>query len=524
MKLAFIDLTVVALYVIVLVSIALWVSRGAKKNAQDYFLAGNSLPWWAIGSSLIAANISAEQIIGMSGSGFAMGMAIASYEWMAAITLILVGKYLLPIFLARKIYTMPQFLEQRYDHRVRSTLAVFWLGVYTFVNLTSILWLGALAMNTVAGVPMTAAMIFLGLFSVTYSLYGGLKAVAFTDIIQIAVLGLGGMLLVWVTLNAVSDQAGALVGFQMLLERVPEKFDMIFSSDHPHYDKLPGITVLIGGMWIMNLSYWGFNQYIIQRALAAKSLREAQKGIILAAFIKILMPIIVVLPGVTAAVLAPNLDPSDQAYPEMMTLMPVGFKGLVFAALIAAIVSSLSSMTNSISTIFTMDIYQKIRPHLDPKHYVLIGRVAALGSLIVAMICAQPLLGNFDQAFQYIQEFTGFFTPGIVSIFLLGMFWRGMTASAALTAAISSALLSLALRMWWPELPFLDRVGLVFLSCCALGWAVSAFQHRYQAVEASAALSKAVDLKGVDFHTVQSFNYSALAVTLILAALYVIWW
>ena len=327
MKLSAVDLAILALYVVALISIALWVSRGEKKDARDYFLAGNSLPWWAIGASLIAANISAEQIIGMSGSGFALGLAIASYEWMAAITLILVGKYLLPIFLERRIYTMPQFLEQRYDHRVRSTMAIFWLGVYTFVNLTSILWLGALAMHTVAGIPMIWGMVFLGLFSVAYSLYGGLKAVAFTDIVQIALLTLGGLLLVWVTLDALSDGAGALAGFGLLLERAPEKFDMIFTADHPHYDLLPGLTVLLGGMWIMNLSYWGFNQYIIQRALAAKSLRDAQKGIAFAAFLKLLMPVIVVLPGIAAAVLTPQLERPDQAYPQMMTLMPTVFGG-----------------------------------------------------------------------------------------------------------------------------------------------------------------------------------------------------
>ena len=522
MKLSAVDLAILALYVVALISIALWVSRGEKKDARDYFLAGNSLPWWAIGASLIAANISAEQIIGMSGSGFALGLAIASYEWMAAITLILVGKYLLPIFLERRIYTMPQFLEQRYDHRVRSTMAIFWLGVYTFVNLTSILWLGALAMHTVAGIPMIWGMVFLGLFSVAYSLYGGLKAVAFTDIVQIALLTLGGLLLVWVTLDALSDGAGALAGFGLLLERAPEKFDMIFTADHPHYDLLPGLTVLLGGMWIMNLSYWGFNQYIIQRALAAKSLRDAQKGIAFAAFLKLLMPVIVVLPGITAAVLTPQLERPDQAYPQMMTLMPTGFRGLVFAALVAAIVSSLSSMTNSIATIFTLDVYQKFRADRDPRHYVLVGRSVAFGALVVAMVCARPLLGNFDQAFQYIQEFTGFFTPGIVSIFLLGMFWRGVTANAALSAAIGSAALSLAARVLWPELPFLDRVGLVFVACCALAWGVSAWQRR--AGTAAAAEAKAVDLAGVDFSTTSGFNYSALAVALILAALYITWW
>lgn len=296
MALAGIDLTIVVIYAIALFAIAQWVSReqtGHQKDATDYFLAGRGLPWWAIGTSLIAANISAEQIIGMSGSGYAMGLAIASYEWMAAITLILVGKFLLPVFLKTGIYTMPQFLEQRYDGRVRTVMAVFWLGVYVLVNLTSILWLGALAMNTVAGVPLTYALVLLGAFAVAYSLYGGLKAVALTDIIQVVLLVLGGLLIAHTLLNLVSDGAGVIAGFQLLMDQAPEKFDMIFEEGHPHYADLPGLSVLLGGMWIMNVSYWGFNQYIIQRALAAKSVNEAQKGIVFAAFLKLLMPVIV---------------------------------------------------------------------------------------------------------------------------------------------------------------------------------------------------------------------------------------
>ena len=357
--LATIDIVIVGVYALALFFLAQWVSRGSgtDKNASDYFLAGKSLPWWAIGASLIAANISAEQIIGMSGSGYAIGLAIASYEWMAAITLILVGKYLLPVFLRAEIYTMPQFLQQRYDHRVRLVMAFFWLGVYVLVNLTSVLWLGALAINTVAGIDLNVALLLLGVFAAGYSLYGGLKAVALTDIIQVVLLVLGGLLIAWILLNKVSDGAGVLTGFGLLMERAPEKFDMILSADSPHYMSLPGLSVLIGGMWVMNVSYWGFNQYIIQRALAAKSIDEAQKGIAFAAFLKLLMPVIVVLPGIAVFVLGAEISAPDQAYPHAMTLLPVGIKGLVFAALLAAIVSSLASMTNSISTIFTMDIF-----------------------------------------------------------------------------------------------------------------------------------------------------------------------
>ena len=520
MQLSTIDLSVFVTYVIGLIGIAYWVSRekaGHQKNTKDYFLAGNSLPWWAVGASLIAANISAEQIIGMSGSGYAIGLAIASYEWMAAITLIIVGKYFLPIFLKRGIYTMPQFLEQRFDHRVRTILAVFWLGVYVFVNLTAILWLGALAIYTVTGVDMFYGMLFLGAFAAAYSLYGGLKAVALTDIIQVVILVVGGLLLSFICLDMIGEGQGIFVGFASLVEQAPGHFDMILDKDNPHYMSLPGISVLVGGMWIMNLSYWGFNQYIIQRTLAAKSLEEGQKGIVFAAFLKLLMPIIVVLPGIAAVILAPQLDRPDQAYPVMMQLMPVGIKGLVFAALVAAIVSSLGSMINSIATIFTMDLYAYHKPDRSEEHYVRVGRGVAFSALVVAMICAKPLLGSFDQAFQYIQEFTGFFTPGIVALFLLGMFWKRTTAHAALIAAIGSAVFSLLFKFLLPELPFIDRVGLVFMLCMVLP-IITVF------IEKAGEHENAVQLADIDFTTTSSFNIATVGIILILTALYATWW
>lgn len=520
MQLSSLDIGIFVVYVIGLIALALWISTektGHKKDTRDYFLAGNSLPWWAIGASLIAANISAEQIIGMSGSGFAIGLAIASYEWMAAITLIIVGKYFLPIFLQRGIYTMPQFLEQRYDHRVRTILAIFWLGVYVFVNLTSVLWLGALAINTVTGVDMVYGMLFLGVFALTYSLYGGLKAVAFTDIIQIVILILGGLLLSYICLDLLGEGNGVIAGFATLTERVPEKFDMILSKDNPHYISLPGISVLVGGMWIMNLSYWGFNQYIIQRTLASKSLAEGQKGIAFAAYLKLLMPIIVVLPGIAAAVLTPDLERPDQAYPSMMQLMPVGIKGLVFAALVAAVVSSLGSMINSISTIFTMDLYSFYRKNETQHHYVLVGRIVAFSAMVVAMIFAKPLLGNFDQAFQYIQDFTGFFTPGICALFLLGMFWKKTTANGGLVAAVGSAVMSLGFYLFFPDVPFIDRVGLVFLASVILAVITSV-------IEGNRDQENSVDLTDVNFSTRTSYNVAAIGVVVILVALYTAWW
>ena len=521
MHLETLDFVVVAIYAVSLLTLAQWVSRekaGHEKNTQDYFLAGRALPWWAIGASLIAANISAEQIIGMSGSAFVMGIAIGAYEWMAAITLIIVGKYLLPVFLKHEIYTMPQFLEQRFDHRVRTILSFFWLGVYVFVNLTSILWLGSLAINTVTGLDLNYALILLAAFATGYSLYGGLKAVALTDIIQVVLLVFGGLMIAYFSMNEISAGEGVIAGFKIVVEQVPEKFDLILSKDNPHYINLPGISVLVGGMWIMNLSYWGFNQYIIQRALAAKSSREAQKGIVFAAFLKMLMPVLVVLPGIAAVILAPDLAAPDQAYPEVMKLLPAGLTGLVFAALIAAIVSSLASMMNSISTIFTIDVYANfVKDRKSETHLVTVGRIVSLSAIIVASIVARPLLGNFDQAFQYIQEFTGFFTPGVVAIFLLAIFWKKTTANAAIAAAIGSAVISLAFKLLWPALPFIDRVGIAFLLCVIIGLVISQ-------LESGVDQPGAIEYKDINTSTSASFNLASAIIVLMLVGLYATWW
>lgn len=519
MVLAPLDIGIVITYLIVIFAVAQWVSREKsdhQKNAQDYFLASRSLPWWAIGTSLIAANISAEQIIGMSGSGYVIGLGIASYEWMAALTLLIVGKYFLPIFLKNGIYTMPEFLERRYSPTVRTVMAVFWLGVYVFVNLTSILWLGATAVHTVTGMEVDTALYALAAFAGAYALYGGLKAVAMTDIVQVSLLVLGGLLISYIALNRVGD--GSIVaGFQSLQTQFPDKFHMILNSDNPNYKDLPGLSVLLGGLWVMNISYWGFNQYIIQRALGAKDLHEAQKGIVLASFLKLLMPVIIVLPGIAALALVPDLARPDEAYPNLMGLLPSGILGLVFAALIAAIIASLGSKINSVATIFTMDLYRAMRPQASQHSLVRTGRIAAVLALIIAVFSARPLLGSFDQAFQYIQEFTGFFTPGICVIFLLGMFWQRTTATAALTAAISSALLSLAFKFGLPSVPFMDRVGLVFLACFAIAIVLSLLQ------KPSTAAMK-VELKNIDYSTKTSFNVASLIVIAILCFLYSYFW
>jgi len=542
MSLSPIDVVVVVAYAIFIFGLAQYVSRekaGHVKDTSDYFLASKSLPWWAIGASLIAANISAEQIVGMSGSGYAMGLAIASYEWMAALTLLIVGKYFLPIFLANKIYTMPQFLEQRYGKVLPVLMAVFWLALYVFVNLTSIIWLGSIAVRNVAGIDQGYALVALGLFALLYQLWGGLKAVALTDIVQVTLLVLGGLVVSYLTLAEIGDGAGVIAGFQKLTATVPGHFDMILSPDNKYYVDLPGIAVLVGGMWIANLSYWGFNQYIIQRALAAKNIGEAQKGVVFAAYLKLLMPVIIVLPGIAAVMLAPALATKDDAYPTMMRLLPPGLLGLVFAALIAAIIASTASKINSIATIFTLDLYAKARGIAtrgedgtggegQEKHLVLIGRCVAAVAIIIAIIAAKPLLGGADQAFQFIQEFSGFFTPGITVIFLLGLFWKKATEAGAIAAAVTSVLLSFMLKKVIPIaglpqgvndwlFPFMNRMLFVFLVSLALAMAISLlFPARKE--------KNVVSMEGVSFKTPNVFNVAGVGVILILIALYATWW
>ena len=547
MSLSTIDLVVIIAYAIGIFSLAQWVSReraGHAKDTSDYFLASKNLPWWAIGASLIAANISAEQIVGMSGSGYAIGLAIASYEWMAAATLLIVGKYFLPIFLTNQIYTMPQFLEQRYGEAIRELMTLFWLALYIFVNLTSIIWLGSIAVTKVAGVDQNYALIALGVFALAYQLYGGLKAIALTDIVQVTLLVLGGLVVTFLTLEQIGAGQGVVAGFETLVARVPDHFHMILERtgnaayDKDRYQNLPGLSVLIGGMWIANISYWGFNQYIIQRALAAKSIAEAQKGVTFAAYLKLLMPVILVVPGIAAVVLAPDLAKPDQAYPTMMRLLPPGVLRLVFAALVAAIVASMASKINSIATIFTLDLYAKMKhvksraeDSVDPdgkameKHLVFVGRTVAVISIIIALIVVRPLLGKSDQAFQYIQEFTGFFTPGITVIFLLGLFWKRATEAGAIAAAVTSVVLSFV--YWFPAqyggsaalnaVPFMHRMEIVFAASLVLAVVCSLlFKARGDA--------NRVTMEGVTFRTPAVFNIGAIGVILILVALYATWW
>lgn len=569
MNLSNTDIIVFGLYVSTIIFLGIWVSRkkkGETRDAKDYFLAGKSLTWWAIGASLIAANISAEQMIGMSGSGYAVGLGIASYEWMAAITLILVGKFFLPIFIKKEIYTMPQFLINRYNNRVRTILAVFWISVYVFVNLTSVLYLGALALRTIMGIPLIYGVLILALIAAAYSIYGGLSAVAWTDILQVILLIFGGLVTTIIALNVVSDGEGVIAGFKTIMAEAPERFHMIIKKGtiilpdgsggtKDAYMDLPGLGVLIGGLWVANLYYWGFNQYIIQRALGAKSLKEAQRGVVFAGFLKILIPIIVVLPGIAAYVMTnnpetmsrlgdaatvnlPSLTQTDKAYPWLLNLLPVGIKGLSFAALTAAIVSSLASMLNSTSTIFTMDIYSQLnKKQISESKKVTIGRITAFTALIIAIFIA-PTLKNLDQAFQYIQEYTGMVSPGILAIFLLGLFWKKATAKSAEWAAILtipvafffkipnieviySKLESLNLAFLFPKLPWMDQMGLSFLIIMGIMVLISLFNLKKK--------NKDADEKGIKyslriFDTNIDFNVASIIIMIIVGSLYIVFW
>ena len=521
MNLATLDITILVIYAVGIFLLAQWVSREKgehKKDAQDYFLASRALPWWAIGTSLIAANISAEQIVGMSGSAYVMGMAIASYEWMAALTLIIVGKWILPVFLKNGIYTMPEFLEKRYSPGVRTLMAIFWLVLYVCVNLTLILWLGAKAVTTMTGLSAWTAVTALALFALAYALYGGLKAVALTDIVQVSLLVAGGIFITYLALEKIGGDAGVIAGFKQLLASHPEKFDMIMTPENPNYVKLPGLAVLLGGMWMMNVSYWGFNQYIIQRGLAARSVDEAQKGVVLAAFLKLIIPAIVVVPGIAAIILVPDLGTNnDSAYPSLMKTLPIGVKGLVFAALVAAVISSTASKINSIATIFTMDLYRHMRPETGQGTLVKVGRIVAVVATGIAIAITVPILSNFNEAFQYVQDFTGFVTPGICVIFLLGLYWERTTATAAMTAALVTVLMSAAFYIWLPDYPFMNRVGWCFLVGMVLAVVISlATPKRADALR--------VDIKNVDFSTGAGFNIAALIVVATLACLYYVWW
>jgi SSS family solute:Na+ symporter len=505
--------------------------RGAQATSADFFLAEGSLTWWAIGASIIASNISAEQFIGMSGSGFAIGLAISGYEWIGAATLVLVAVFLIPGYLKNHIFTMPQFLTQRYGPLVATIMAVFWLLVYVFVNLTSILYLGALTVEGMSGFSFQACVIFLAAFALLITL-GGMKVIGYTDVIQVCVLVLGGLATTWLALDLVArqfGQSGLLAGFALLREHASGHFHMILPKGDPHYMDLPGLSVVLGGMWVANISYWGCNQYITQRALGAK-LETARAGILFAAGMKLLMPVIVVLPGIAVFVLSQRglfhtelLDAAgalkpDKSYSALINLLPTGLKGLSFAALTAAIVASLAGKANSIGTIFTLDLYQRyVNPKATETTLVRVGRFSILVATLVAVFIA-PQLSKLDQAIQYIQEYTGFISPGVCVIFLLGFFWKRATSAGALVVALLTIPLSAAFKFWTPNMPFLDRMGWVTLILAALMVVISLCTYR------ASDESKAMHWEAADFKPGSTFIIGSIFVMGALAALYAVYW
>lgn len=549
------DYIVFLFYFVLIVGYGFWIYNRKKKestSSNDYFLAEGSLTWWAIGASLIASNISAEQFIGMSGSGFKMGLAIAAYEWMAAVSLIVVAVFFIPVYLKNKIFTMPQFLNRRYNGTVAMIMAVFWLLLYVVVNLTSILYLGALAISSISGFDLNLCMAFLAIFSIMITL-GGMKVIGFTDVIQVFFLILGGLATTYLALNLVADQfggSGIIDGFNLMTTQASDHFEMIFDKTNPNYADLPGLSVLIGGMIIINLNYWGCNQYITQRALGA-DLKTARGGILFASFLKLLMPIIVVLPGIAAYVLYQNgsfqtemlhggeINP-DRAYPVLLNLLPSGLKGLSFAALTAAIVASLAGKANSIATIFTLDIYkEKLNVDADEKKLVKIGKMTVIASMIIAIIIA-PFLGiDKKGGFQFIQEFTGFLSPGIFAMFILGFFWKKTTSNAALFGMIGGFIFSvifkflpgfvdLAFLYDWGfavpnaegvyEIPFIDRMGFVFLICVTGMVYISLKESR-----------KGINTNGLEvdssmFKVSPGFAVGSIIISAIIAALYIFFW
>jgi SSS family solute:Na+ symporter len=550
------DYAVFLFYFIIVAGYGFWIYRKKKKNAasasHDYFLAEGSLTWWAIGASLIASNISAEQFIGMSGSGFKMGLAIATYEWMAAVSLLIVAIFFIPVYLKNKIYTMPQFLNQRYNGTVSMIMAIFWLLLYVLVNLTSILYLGALAISSISGIDLTICMYGLAIFAIVITL-GGMKVIGYTDVIQVFFLVLGGLVTTYLALNMVAHFYGGdgiISGLKIMGEKANDHFHMILHAENDSFMDLPGLTVLIGGMWIVNLNYWGCNQYITQRALGA-DLKTARSGILFAAFLKLMMPIIVVLPGIAAYVLYKDgnfqnemlqngeLNP-DRAYPVLLNLLPIGLKGLSFAALTAAVVASLAGKSNSIATIFALDIYKKkIQPNASEQQQVNIGKITVVIAMLLAVIIA-PLLGiDKKGGFQYIQEYTGFVSPGIFAMFIMGFFWKKTSSNAALFATVGGFALSILFKFMpgmidlsflanWGfakansngiyEIPFLDRMGFVFLICVISMYVISLVDSK------KGKTAKGLEIDASMFKLHPGFLAGTIIVGGIITALYTIFW
>lgn len=508
---------------IVFLGIYLGKQKGSSKNAKTYFLAGNTLPWWAVGTGMIAANISAEQLIGTTGSGYAMGIAIASWEWIAIPAILIAAKYTVPYFLKHNILTMPQFLEQRYDSRIRTLFAAFWVVVYVLINLTAVSYMGALALQSIMGIPLGYGILGMMIIALLYSYIGGFASIAWTNFIQVTVLVLAGLITAYLSVDAVREhlQAGSLwESLLMMKEVAPEHLSIAISKDNPNFQYIPGARTLIGGMWVICIFGWCFNQFIVQNTLAAKNTREAQKGLLFAAALKLFMPIILVVPGIAAYILTKDtqfLSPADKAYPWLINnFIPVGIKGIVLAALAAAIISTLSALLNSAATLFTVDIYQaRIKPEATDEQAMKAAKVFMLVAACLSAALAQPMLVGMDQAYQFIQEFIGFVMPGMLTICLFGILWRKATSNGAILALILSVVLSFLMKVIWPELPHLDRTGIVFVFC-SLAMFISCINSPVSKVS-----DLVINLKDSVYKTSQQFNVGGYA---LIASLFLIYW
>jgi SSS family solute:Na+ symporter len=557
-----IDWLILIFYFVVVSVYGYWIYRRKKQkeaSSADFFIAEGTLSWWAIGASLIASNISAEQMTGMSGSGFQLGLAISSYEWMSALTLIIVAVFFMPVYLKNKIFTMPQFLNQRYNSKVAIIMAVFWLLLYIVVNLLSILYLGAVAISGISGLDFTLSVFLLAIFSIFIAL-GGMKVVGYTSAIQVFFLVISGFIALFISLKMIGGTEGISAGFHILKTEAADHFHMIFKKDNPNYIDLPGLSVLLGGMWIANLNYWGCNQYITQRALGA-SLPVARKGILFAAFLKMLMPFIIVVPGIAMFYLNSHnlidaslinstnaegvtIAESNKAYPALLTLLPSGINGVTIAAFVATVVASLAAKVNSISTIFTLDIYKKIfNKEASESKLVGIGKITIVISTAIGILLTlglgDTLMGEGKQGFQYIQEYTGFVSPGIFAMFLLGFFWKKTTSNAALFAMIGGFILSVILKFipsfidLQPlyqvglavanskglfEIPFLDRMAIVFVLCLIGMYIISIIEYR------KGVKPNGLEIDASMFKTSTGFAVGSLIIIGLLVALYTMFW
>jgi len=558
---AHIDWLVVLLYFVLVSIYGYWIykrKKQAEQSSADFFLAEGSLTWWAIGASLIASNISAEQMTGMTGSGFQLGLAISSYEWMAALTLIIVAVFFMPVYLKNRIFTMPQFLHQRYNAKVAMIMAVFWLLLYIVVNLLSILYLGAVAISGITGWSFILCVLVLAFFSVMIAL-GGMKVVGYTSAIQVFFLVLSGFIALYISLDMIGGESGMGKGFAILRTEAADHFHMIFTKDNPHYIDLPGISVLVGGMWIANLNYWGCNQYITQRALGA-SLPVARQGILFAAFLKMLMPVIIVVPGIAMYYMYQNnminasliniskdgstVADSNRAYPALLQLLPVGVKGVTVAAFAATVVASLAAKVNSISTIFALDIYKKaFNRDANEARLIFIGKISIIASTLIGVMLTlglgDALMGEGKQGFQYIQEYTGFVSPGIFAMFLLGFFWKRTTSNAALFATIGGFVFSIILKFIPDlvnlesfhtiglavvnakgvfEIPFLDRMAIVFIFSVIGMVFISNYENR------KGVVPQGLEIDSSMFKTSTGFAVGSLIIIGLLVALYTAFW